>query len=223
METSFDSLNNLTSASEEEVKAKIEEYFEEMEITEEDKDKRISLALYIEKGFRNLFILMLGAYLIEDNLEENRDKYVDYAYRRYMDSMVANGYSKDDSYQGYGYIEQYALQRSGEIVDSAILHKADDYYFSLDHSIAIGEDETNAVANYNNEQLAIAQGYTKKQWLTMRDKKVRHTHEQVDGETISIFDAFTVGRYKMLFPLDSSLGASQKEIANCRCVVKYIK
>lgn len=219
----FDSLNNLTSESDELVEKQIRQYFEEMEITDEDKEKRISLALDIEKGFRNLFFIMLGAELLGQDLSESRDKYADYAYRRYTDAMVDNGYSTDENYEGFGYIEQYARQRCNEIVDTTILHRADSYYLSVGHSIAIGEDETNAVANYYNEQKAIAQGFTKKTWVTMKDKKVRHTHKQVDGETINIFDAFTVGRYKMLFPCDSSQGASMKEIANCRCVLKYSK
>lgn len=55
----------------------------------------------------------------------------------------------------------------------------------------------------------------------MCDRRVRHTHEMVDGETIGIYDAFEVGDALMMFPKDDSLGAGQEEIANCRCVVEY--
>ena len=219
----YDSLNNLTSTDDEEVKEEITKYFEEMELDEEEIEKRIGLAVDIEKGFRNLFILMLTAEIVGEMLEDRRDDFVDFAYHDYMDAMVDNGYSSDTYYSGYGYIEQYAKMRCTEIVDTAILHKADDYYFTAEHSLAIGEDEGNAVGNYQREQMMIARGMKYKTWNTMKDNKVRHTHEVVDGRTIGIFEAFDVGNYQMMFPCDRSLGASMKEIANCRCVLSYSK
>lgn len=217
----FDALNNLTSADDEEIKEQITQYFEEMELDEAEIEKRIGLAVDIEKGFRNLFILMLTAEIVGESLEDRRDDYIDFVYHDYMDAMIDNGYSNDTYYSGVGYVEQYARTRCKDIVDTAILHKADDYYFTVEHSLAIGEDEGNAVGNYYREQRAIAQGFTMKTWVTMKDSRVRHSHVLVDGRTIGIFDAFDVGNGQMMFPCDASLGISQKEIANCRCVCQY--
>ena len=217
----IDSLNNLTSADEENIQQQIREYFEEMELDEEEIEKRIGLATDLEKGFRNLFILMLTAEIIGDSLESKRDDFVDFAYHDYTDAMVENGYSTDEYYSGLGYVEQYARKRCEEIVDTAILHRADNYYFSTDHSIAIGEDESNAVGNYQREQMAIAQGYTMKTWTTFHDDGVRHSHRLVDGQTISIFKPFNVGSGLMMFPMDVSLGISKREVYNCRCICEY--
>lgn len=221
MISAIDSLNNLTTEDDELVKKQIREYFEEMELPEEEIEKRIIFATDIEKVFRNLFILMLGAELVGYDLSSKADEYTEYAYGRLKDAMVDNGYSKEQGYEPYGYIEQYAHARCKQIVDTTILHKADSFYLSSAHSIAIAEDECNAIANYDMEQKAIAQGYQYKTWITMRDNRVRHTHMMCDGETRYIFDSFTVGKYQMMFPCDSSLGATQKEIANCRCVLHY--
>lgn len=219
----FDALNNLTSADDEEIKEQITQYFEEMELDEEEVEKRIGLAVDIEKGFRNLFILMLTAEIVGEALEDRRDDFIDFVYHDYMDAMIDNGYSNDTYYSGVGYIEQYARTRCTEVVDTAILHKADDYYFTVEHSLAIGEDEGNAVGNYYREQMMIARGMRYKTWVAMKDNRVRHTHERVDGRTIGIFEAFTVGNSQLMFPCDKSLNASQKEIANCRCVLHYSK
>lgn len=221
MLTGIDSLNNLTTVDEDDVKEKIRKYFEEMDLDDEEIEKRISFATDLEKGFRNLFILMLAATAIGEDLNSRRDDYIDLVYHDYTDAMIENGYSNDTYYSGYGYVEQYARSRCTEIVDTAILHKADDYYFSTDHSIAIGEDESNSVGNYYREQMAIAQGYTMKTWVTMHDAKVRHSHKLVDGETISIFKPFSVGTGLMMFPMDVSLGINRKEVYNCRCVCEY--
>lgn len=216
-----DSLNNLTTEDNELIQKQIREYFEEMELPEEEIEKRIGFATDIEKAFRNLFILMLGADMLGNDISSKSSDYADYVYRRVQDKMVEYDYSKQSGYEAYGYVEQYEKQRCKEIVDTTILHRADSFYLSTAHSIAIAEDETNAIANYDMEQRAIAQGYTMKTWVTMRDKKVRHTHELCDGKTINIFKAFDVGNYQMMFPCDHSLGASMKEIANCRCVIEY--
>ena len=217
----MDSLNNLMSVDEEDVKEKIKKYFEEMDLEDEEVERRISCATDIEKGFRNLFILMLTAQIVGESLSDRRDDFVDFAYHDYTDAMVENGYSSDEYYTGQGYVEQYARRRCEEIVDTAILHQADSYYFSTDHSIAIGEDETNAVGNYQREQMAIAQGYTMKTWVTFQDDKVRHSHRLLQGRTINIFKPFEVGTGLMMFPLDVSLGVNMREVYNCRCICEY--
>ena len=221
MVSPIDSLNNLMSVDEEDVKEKIKKYFEEMDLEDEEIEKRIGLATDIEKGFRNLFILMLTAQIVGESLSDRRDDFVDFAYHDYTDAMIENGYSTDEYYTGQGYVEQYARRRCEEIVDTAILHQADSYYFSTDHSIAIGEDETNAVGNYQREQMAIAQGYTMKTWVTFQDDKVRHSHRLLQGQTINIFNPFEVGTGLMMFPLDVSLGVNMKEVYNCRCICEY--
>jgi len=62
----------------------------------------------------------------------------------------------------------------------------------------------------------------KKNWLTMRDRRVRHTHKEAEGQSRALNEAFNVGGARMMFPGDTSLGAPIREIANCRCSTQYL-
>lgn len=53
----------------------------------------------------------------------------------------------------------------------------------------------------------------------MKDKRVRHTHLEVDDTLIGIKEQFTVGGYKCYCPKDATL--PPKEVIHCRCVLKY--
>lgn len=63
--------------------------------------------------------------------------------------------------------------------------------------------------------------HPQKEWITMGDRRVRETHQVLDGETISADQPFTLKGGKMMFPSDSSLGASFLEIVGCRCMAIY--
>ena len=54
MKQNFDSLNNLTSADEEKIQEQIREYFEETEMPQDEVEKRVGLAIDLNKVFRNL-------------------------------------------------------------------------------------------------------------------------------------------------------------------------
>ena len=99
---------------------------------------------------------------------------------------------------------------------------SDDYYKSEDRAILIAENEANSNINYFDMKQAVEEGKTKKRWKTQRDKKVRETHKQIDGQEIDIEDAFLVGDSLMRFPKDIYYGASLEEIAGCRSVVEYL-
>lgn len=218
MTNQFDALNNLTSADEEDIERQIREYFEETEMPQEEVEKRVALGIDLNKVFRNLFILMATAEII-DELENKRDTFADYAYSGYIDAMQENGYDVDP--EGTGYIELYSKSRCKEIVDTAILHKADSFYGSLDHSILISEDESSAVVNYYDQLSAISSGMKYKTWVTMQDKNVRHSHNLLDGRTIGIYEPFHAQGGDMMFPMDVSLGVNKREIYNCRCFLEY--
>lgn len=214
----IDSLNNLTTVDEEKIEQQIREYFEETEMPQDEVEKRIALGIDLNKVFRNLFILMATAEII-DELENKRDTFADYAYSGYIDAMQENGYDVDP--EGTGYIELYSKSRCKEIVDTAILHKADSFYGSLDHSILISEDESSAVVNYYDQLSAISSGMRYKTWITMQDKNVRHSHNLLDGRTIGIYEPFHSQGGDMMFPMDVSLGVNKREVYNCRCFLEY--
>lgn len=62
----------------------------------------------------------------------------------------------------------------------------------------------------------------RKSWMTMRDKRVRRTHKEAEGQSRPVNEAFIVGGSRMMYPGDTSLGAPIREIANCRCSAMYL-
>lgn len=99
----------------------------------------------------------------------------------------------------------------------------DRWYTSPDRARFVAENEANTSANRKENEDAIKKGYNFKTWRTKRDLHVRPTHSEVDGLKIPVEDAFLVGNSEMMFPKDTSLGASAEEIVNCRCTIKYSK
>lgn len=117
------------------------------------------------------------------------------------------------------YLDEYAKSISKEIVDATKEHVDDAYYLSKDRAMFIAENEANAIGNYRQQIEAVKAGMKYKTWITKNDKKVRHTHEEVNNKKIGIFDSFQVGNSEMMFPKDSN--GDSEEIVNCRCVLHY--
>jgi hypothetical protein len=62
---------------------------------------------------------------------------------------------------------------------------------------------------------------TKRIWDSAGDARVRHDHQKMDGQTVGIDEPFTApDGSKLMYPGDTSLGASAKETINCRCRVR---
>jgi hypothetical protein len=60
-----------------------------------------------------------------------------------------------------------------------------------------------------------------KQWNTVGDLKVRPIHQAANKQVRKMSAAFDVGGEKLMHPGDSSLGATAKNTANCRCAALY--
>lgn len=58
-------------------------------------------------------------------------------------------------------------------------------------------------------------------WLSSLDDRTRESHEDMDGEVAEGDEPFDVNGSEMMFPGDSSMGADELEIINCRCVETY--
>ena len=82
--------------------------------------------------------------------------------------------------------------------------------------------EVNEIGNLALLHAAFSSGKTKKRWKTFGDSRVRGTHREAAGQTVPLDQPFIVGNSRLMFPCDSSLGASPAEIVNCRCTVEYI-
>lgn len=58
-----------------------------------------------------------------------------------------------------------------------------------------------------------------REWVATLDARTRHEHGAADGQRVGVDEPFTVGGEKLMFPGDTSHGASGWNIYNCRCTV----
>lgn len=206
------------------------EFFGDMYLDPEEKEKRIAMAEELARVFLMLFVVLAYNGGIGDGLTYS-DVYKNVEERSF--SVIENYIAPD----GGGYkpvnlspqsrkaledsIKDYVARQTRYVVDNTVDHFSDDYYTSDDRAAGIAENQTNGITNDSEMFEAIDGGFTHKTWVTMHDKYVRDTHQEVDGVTIPIEEPFQVGDSQLLFPGDDSLGAGADELANCRCTVEY--
>lgn len=213
MNRQFDKLNSLDKRR----SLPYEQYFGEMPISDDEKEKRISMAEDIDDIFYDLFLLIQAYKKVEKPIDT--DYLTDYVVRRYED--VLSDFDLLD-YVLYPWLAVHLAGIAADIIQTTDDNLEDPWYLSDDRVMLIAENEANSVEEYALLRNAINNGATKKTWVTMQDHRVRHTHHIVDGETIGIHDAFQVGAYEMMQPKDTSLGAGMEEIANCRCSLMFM-
>lgn len=198
----------------------IKEYFDPMDISEDQKEERRKLANEMFNVFLFLFSLVE---LSEENGYSNLE-YLSTQFELEFAPLVM-GYSRNDDYIG-----RYIDKVSKDVVRTTVegvkkpLGSAEREFATSDKRAAYAAvNEANSVENYEELQEAIESGYTHKRWCTMLDKRVRDTHRILEGKTIPIEDYFEVGDDLLLCPRDegnciNNLG----NIANCRCSLKYL-
>lgn len=203
----FDELNSLNRRS-----IPYDEYFDEMDIEEEEKEKRKSFAEKLDDVMLFIFALF-GTMKVYKTM--NRAYIEKRLYEEY--TSIVNQYMIVDDY-----LQEQGYQFSQEIIDATIRNEDDAYFLSVDRAILISENAANGVFGYQEFKNAIQRGKTMKEWVDIRDKKERKTHRKVGGKKIPILEPFVVGDSLMLFPKDQiTYSADAKEIVNCRCSVKY--
>ncbi len=85
----------------------------------------------------------------------------------------------------------------------------------------------NAGRNHAIQQLldngTITQDQVQKKWRTMRDERVRHSHALLNNVKIPFNQSFVADDGSMLmFPGDTSMGANDDQIYNCRCSLEHV-
>lgn len=68
---------------------------------------------------------------------------------------------------------------------------------------------------------AAALGFTKKRWVTERDRRVRHAHQLLDGVVIPISGTFHTQHGSLKYPGD--ITAPLNLIINCRCSLEFVR
>lgn len=234
--TNFDELNTLSTTETTKddrrkatrKKIPIHDYFENMQISEEEKEKRVRLANLLLVDVLFLFALS----------RRNRDtRYLSETFQKRYLSSVKKVTEPDQKMQRYirkvcDSIVKTTLKsgkddgkKQGEaLTDSDVIKVSQDSYaVSIERATSVAENEANTILNGEEYSNAVKNGCTKKRWKSYRDERVRADHADVDGQVVDISRPFRVGKYMMMYPKDDSLGAGLEEIVNCRCSVEYIK
>lgn len=223
--TNFDELNTLSTTETTKddrhkatrKKIPIHDYFENMQISEEEKEKRVRLANLLLADVLFLFALS----------KRNQDKqYLSEAFQKRYLSSVQKVTEPDQKMQRYirkvcDSIVDTTL-KGGSLTTSKANKPQDPYVVSVDRATNVAENEANAILNGDEYITAVKNGCTKKRWKSYRDERVRADHADVDGQVVDISRPFRVGKYMMMYPKDDSLGAGLEEIVNCRCSVEYL-
>ena len=206
----FDELNEAVGLNRSE---DYEEYFDVMDLPDEDKKKRVTLAEKLGDNF-----LLVLAFLFTVQQYQQIDWTViqlrfEYAYRDALSGTI-----KTDEY-----LDDYIKWFSYDVTDSTREHVDDPYYYSADRSRLMAENESASTWSYDDYSQALQSGMKRKQWKTQRDKRVRESHAQADGKIIGIDELFFVGNSLFRFPRDDMYSPDAADRVNCRCVAKYLK
>ena len=200
----FDELNQLKA------------FYSTMQIPEEDKKKRVDLALELYDVFLYILFFMDAEMRTQLDVEKIVEGISEGTVEDIKESLTLR---LEDTLRGKPIEEDYIPRLVDEVVDTTLRHPEDKYYTSQERALLIAQNESNSVNNYDDFLQAKSKGFTMKQWVTEGDEKVRPEHVLVDGEKIPIDAFFMVGGEQMRYPHDPT--ASPDNIVNCRCTLKY--
>ena len=196
------------------IEEEIKRYFSVMDISDEQKEDR-------EEAAKDLFPIFLFLFALIDYALEYDLSY-DYVLTQFRIEFGTV------AYQYYDDAEAYIDRITKEVLDATLEDKGvlsslkdDDYWIGADRALELGENEANSLLNYQELKKAIQNGYTKKQWVTERDNRVRNSHIEKEGKTIPINEFFKFADCEMLCPHDVVNGTA-KQVAGCRCSLRYM-
>ncbi len=91
-------------------------------------------------------------------------------------------------------------------------------------SEVISRTEVIAASNLGSRAGAMQTGLElRKEWIATRDGRTREDHAAADGRVTEMNQPYVVGGEKLLFPGDTSFGASAENIIQCRCTEGYYR
>ena len=211
-------------------------YFDEMQILQDDKLRRTKTAKKIRSTMVRFFEVQLldlisGVYHFDKSKQEYENELMDiyftlipeyqyetevrekaYRFARYIEDATERAVARAKGNENYTMSRMTGGKMKREDVPESVLRM-----LSNERATEIALNETNWIYNWLNHQIIVKTQETHT-WVSMRDERVRVNHWNADGQTVPVNEPFIVGGYKMMFPLDDSLGAPIEEIINCRCV-----
>lgn len=78
------------------------------------------------------------------------------------------------------------------------------------------------IAEVENITGESAQEVIETEWVAVLDQNTRQAHVIADGQRRPLNEPFIVGGERLLYPGDTSLGATAKNVINCRCIAAQI-
>lgn len=195
----YDELNKLFGA-----------YFKVMDISEEDKKKRVDCAFFFFDAV--WYVLTMIRLENEKNRLADKESYRRSLEYRIKDYAEVNNLPVDD---------EYIEKMTEEVIDSTFRHldDEDDYFLSDRRAALIAQNEANTVMNGADFFNAKNSGKKYKTWIAEMDNRTREWHREIDNVKIPIDDMFQVGLDEMRFPHDYN--ASAENVVNCRCSCIY--
>jgi HK97 family phage portal protein len=105
-----------------------------------------------------------------------------------------------------------------------------DTNMTLSRAEMIARTETISTTNFAGQETAKQSGLPlKKEWISTRDGRTRGSdpddkfnHLDMNGKQQRLSEAYLVSGEKMMFPGDTSMGASPGNVVNCRCAEAYV-
>lgn len=208
MERNFDELNDLKNGD----ILDISTYFDSMELSDEEKEKRKEFS----KSMVDTMLFIFALFSVMRQYEHINKNYIIGQLQSRYSNVVLQYMDIDKA------VDDYIQKFSEEVVDTTLKYSDEEYYLSNDRATLVSVNEANSILGYRQLQEAKDKGYTRKTWITEGDKKVRKTHREVDMREIPIDEYFLVGDSLMMYPHDNiTFDIDPKEVINCRCSVVY--
>lgn len=213
----------------------IDSWIDEMNLLKSDKEKRKKTGhdIYEKMGnflLRQLTDLIEGVFLISVTSlmyrEELIDLYMTYADDKNDPWMKGRAERFADEIQNTTERAVECLESNPSFTESVLfgvpMKKSDvppkiKDVFSLERAQRIAMNEANVIENYKHH-LELKKTQVTHTWDATLDELTRPHHYLADGLTVPIDEPFIIDGEMMMFPGDDSLGATAKNLINCRCV-----
>lgn len=191
-------------------------YFSTIDIPEDEKQRRERTA----KRFYTLLVPFFNKLKVSYDVEPEMfavmaDVYINQLEEIYKQATLI------------GDFDIWGVQRSKDfakdIIDTTVNWKRGSLNnaFKPTRAKDISLNESELMYNHKNSDNANKHGYRYHVWHSHRDEKTRKAHYVADGQIRPINEPFNIGGYKMMFPMDDSLGAPPEMIVNCRCIETF--
>ena len=203
----FDELNQLVPKQ----NIPMEQYFGEMGLTNEQERKRLDLAERLEEEFIDILAWVFYT-------AQNRAVSESVVEERFREALLN---STDEEVMNLSRTEEIIDTVAKEVAETTVDRRNTPFFLSEERAYLLAEDNANTLFNYYDFEQALSQNKSMKQWLTILDGRERQTHNLADGMIAVVEQPFEVGDSLLMFPKDTSLGASPEEIIGCRCSVRY--